>query len=115
MRFRETTSEVLSMVVDTPGHRDHGKTLRDALPGMANIRRWSATHGGYTWSIMFEPGESWWSEEEKKAHVGYSATYCREEHRTISETIAVDGGPFPTRSEAEQACERAWRQIRAVN
>lgn len=63
MRFHETTSEAQSIVVDTPGHRDHGKMLRDAMPGMANARLWSATYGGY---IVFQPGEPWWTEESAR-------------------------------------------------
>jgi hypothetical protein len=113
MRFNEVT-ERLGAIVDAPGHRGHGLPMTVALPHMAKVRLWRAVYGGYSWVIVFEPGVPSWTEEQTRAHVGYTATYRRLEHNTSSQTIHIDG-PRKSFADAENACKRVWRQIRAPN
>ena len=115
MRFEEVIQRFKETIIEAPGHRDDGLTIADAVPHFATTRIWRATHGSYSWSIVFEPGVPSWTEAQKVAHVGYSASYRRLEHRDSSRTIYVDGGPWRSFTEAEAACKRIWRQIRAAN
>jgi hypothetical protein len=115
MRFKEITSSMLGATFEAPGQLDDGKSLADALPAMATIRLWSAIFGGYSWSIVYEPGLLEWSEKERKQYVGYTATYRRLDHHQSSQTIAVDGGPFASLLEAEDACQRTWCAVRNSN
>lgn len=111
MRFKEVTNR-LNAPVNYPGDTSDGKPLNVAIPHMGNVRIWQAIHGGYSWSIMHEPGHPDWNEEQRTKWVGYTATYRLLDHNNSSQTIHVDGGPRDSFSKAESACERAWKQIR---
>jgi hypothetical protein len=111
MRF-EDVSERLGARVDYPGGRGDGLPLNVAIPSMGKMQMWQAVHGGYSWAICFEPGLSHWTDEEKAKFVGYTASYRRVDHNKSSQTIRVDGGPWRSLGEAEDACKRTWRQIR---
>src|SRR4051812_14121212 len=111
MRFEEVTHLMLGAEVSYPGSEYDQKKLRDAIPGMQTMRVWGARHGGYTWSISYEPGNPKWSEEDKKKWIGYTCSYRRLEHNSSSQTIKVDG-VFKSFSEAESACKRVWKQLR---
>lgn len=89
--------------------------LAKVVPFMTGVRVWHAEHGGYTWAIAFEPGHPSWSEEERAANVGYTATYRRRDHNRSSQTIKIDGGPWPTFTAAERACRQVWKQLRNAN
>lgn len=112
MDFEEVTGR-LAVPVNYPGHADDGLPLNIAIPTMAIVRIWQAVHGGYTWVIMHEPGLPHWSADQKRTHVGYSASYRRMDQRTNRETIKIDGGPWDAFTKAEDACKRVWRQIRS--
>lgn len=112
MDFEELTGQVGASIVSYPGHRDDGKRLDFAIPSMARMRSWGARHGGYGWVISYEPGLPTWSEAEKKAHVGYTASYRK---NGADNFIRIDGGPWDTMAKAEAACGNVWRQIRSAN
>jgi hypothetical protein len=75
----------------------------EILPG--NI--WGAAHGGYTWAIYYECGLPDWTEVERKAFVGYSASY-----RHGDETNTTKIGLYPTLDDAIVACLNTWLKIR---
>lgn len=79
------------------------------------IRVWGAEYFGYTWVISYEPGFSQWSEEEKKEWQGYTASYRRKEHNLSSQIIRIEGGPWKTFKEAEEACKNVCRQLKLKN
>ncbi|MDX3971130.1 MAG: hypothetical protein QHD01_31680 [Bradyrhizobium sp.] len=114
MRFEEV-SERLGATLDYPGNKDHGKPLNVAIPNLGNVRLWQAVHGGYSWSIVYEPGVEHWSDDEKAKFVGYSASYRLVGHTSSSQTIRIDGGPWDSFAKAEEACKRTWRQIRSAS
>lgn len=114
MRFEEV-SERLGAAVKHPGHRDDGKPFNVAIPHMANVRIWQAIYGGYSWSIVYEPGVPHWTAEEKAKSVGYTASYRRTDHHDSSKTIRIDGGPWDTFARAQEACKRTWRAIRSAH
>ena len=112
--FRERTREIMAAVVDAPGHKDDGKALGETWAG-GGSRYWGARFGGYSWSIVFEPGVPEWSDEERRQSVGYTATYRRVGHNSSNQTIPVDGGPFVDMADAERACHRLWHSIKHAN
>lgn len=111
MRFEEVTDR-LGAPVSYPGDRDDGKPLNVAIPHLRTMRVWQAVHGGYSWAIVFEPGLSSWTDEERKEFVGYTASYRRVGHLSSRETIRIDG-VWQSFAAAEAACRRTWRQIRS--
>lgn len=76
-------------------------------------RLWGANYGGYSWVISYLTDRPKKAEDEP--YLGYTATYRRKDHNRSSQTIAVEGGPFKSFKEAEDACKRVWRQIRTAN
>lgn len=113
MRFDEVT-ERLGATVKYPGHPHDGLPMNVAIPSMGSVRIWQAVHGGYSWSIMFEPGVSTWSEEQRAKHVGYTASYRLTKHNRSSQTIRIDGR-WDSFTKAEDACKTTWRQIRSAS
>ena len=83
----------------------------EALP--KGMRIWNALHGGYSWTIAYEPGSPWWSDNELAMWVGYTVTYCRVGDPS-RQKIPVKGGRFGTFADAEAACKAKWRSIRSA-
>lgn len=114
MRFEDVT-ERLSTTVRYPGNRNDGKPMNVAIPHLQEVRIWQAVHGGYSWSIMYEPGVPGWPDEEKKKWIGYSCSYRKiAGPQNSSHTIRIDG-VFDTFAKAEDACKRQWQQIRRLS
>lgn len=111
MRFEDVTNR-LAAEVQYPGHRHHGMKLNEAIPAMSTIRIWQAVHGGYTWVIAYDPGLPQWSPQDRARYQGYTASYRRTKDRGPKTTIAIDGGPWKTYTEAEAACRSRWKGIR---
>lgn len=88
-------------------------TLPDELSHLRRMKLWQAYHGGYSWVISYEPGCEEWTEDHKKAWIGFHPSYRLEGVTGSSNTIKIDGAPFDSFTKAEQACREVWKQIRA--
>lgn len=111
MRF-EDVSDRLAATVRNPGGRGDGAPFNVAVPHMGSVRIYQAVYGGYTWVIAYEPGVPGWSDSEKAAWVGYTASYRKIGQSGSSQTIRIDGGPWRVQAEAERACVAHWQKIR---
>jgi hypothetical protein len=112
--FRETTRQIRAGLIEAPGQEVDGKTIGDTLSANG-ARFWGAVFGGYSWSIVYEPGLPDWSDDVRRQFVGFTATYRRADHNSSSQTIPVEGGPFATLADAERACRRLWHSIKNAN
>jgi hypothetical protein len=114
MRFEDVTHR-LGATIRFPGNKDDGKRLNAAIPSLGNIRIYQAVHGGYTWAISYDPGLPSWTAEELAQYRGYTASYRKIGHTDSSKTVRIDGGPWASMREAEEACKAVFRQIRHAN
>lgn len=117
MRFVEVTGRLTSIPVRAASDPSlTGKTLVQANPGLVGIRIWQTLYGGYSWSIVYDPGRPNYTPEDVKLFVGYTATYMKAGLASSkNQKIYVDGGPWQTMLQAEQACQNVWRQLRSLN
>jgi hypothetical protein len=74
------------------------------LPGM---RLWGAKTGGYQFVISHEDGATL-KPADREEWVGYTASF-----KDPSATKPVRLGRWQSLASAEDACRRAWRQIRS--
>jgi len=108
MRFEDVTHRFSTT------YGPDGRPLNVAIPHFYRVRVWQAIYGGYSWSIMYEPGLDTWPDDEKAKWAGHTATYRKLGQTGSSNTIPVDGGPWASFNEAEQACKNVWKQLRQL-
>jgi hypothetical protein len=99
-------------------------TFDGPLPLPGGLRLWACLKGGYTWTIIYEPGEPDWSDEERARWVGYTAVY-RQSHiirlprldGTLGEDMTKVGGGrvFSSLAACEAACRRTFKSILAAH
>lgn len=77
------------------------------LPGM---RAWAASDGGYNFVITHEDGSSLRANADRKAWVGYTASYKCFRGRKLP-AVRIDG-LWQSFEAAEQACKSSLRQMK---
>lgn len=74
------------------------------MNALSSMRIWNAVYGGYTWAIVYEPGL-----------LGYTASYRKLGHNKNSQIVSIDGAPWGSFVEAEEACKCTWKALRSVS
>lgn len=97
----------------------------DASPLLPEGQRvWGCEHGGYVWTILYEPGEPDWSDEERVEWVGYTAVYRQAYINRLPildgtlgrDMMKVDEGRvFPSFAACEAACRHTLKSILAAH